>query len=237
MLLPAPRSGGFEIAVRTDLLLVSAGSVGAAGVPETNTTRVRLLLEGSRAFGFGGDEVLTPSFEVGVRHDGGDAETGGGLEVGASLRYAAQRLMVEVSARSLIAHSEIDYKEWGMNGSVRYATGADGRGLSISVGSARGAGSGGAERLWSQAQGGFSGSGFDPETRLDAEVGHGLDAPRGLLTPYAGVAVSSNAETWRAGARWKLGPAYEVGLEASLKESGGAQRPERGVLLRGSRKW
>ena len=68
-------------------------------------------------------------------------------------------------------------------------------------------------------------------------MGHGLDAPRGLLTPYAGVAVSSNAETWRAGARWKLGPAYEVGLEASLKESGGAQRPERGVLLRGSRKW
>ena len=239
VLLPAPRSGGFEIAVRTDLLLVAAGSDGAAGLSEieTNTMRVRLLLESSRAFRFSGDAVLTPSFEVGIRHDGGDAETGDGLEVGGSLRYAAQRLMVEVSARGLIAHSESDYEELGVSGSVRYATGADGRGLSMSVGSARGPGSGGAERLWSQAQGGFSESGFDPETRLDAEVGYGLDAPRRLLTPYAGVAVSSNAETWRAGARWKLGPAYEVGLEASLKESGGAEKPESGILLRGSRRW
>ena len=239
VLLPAPRSGGFEIAVRTDLLLVAAGSDGAAGLSEieTNTMRVRLLLESSRAFRFSGDAVLTPSFEVGIRHDGGDAETGDGLEVGGSLRYAAQRLMVEVSARGLIAHSESDYEELGVSGSVRYATGADGRGLSMSVGSARGPGSGGAERLWSQAQGGFSESGFDPETRLDAEVGYGLDAPRSLLTPYAGVAVSSNAETWRAGARWKLGPAYEVGLEASLKESGAAAKPESGILLRGSRRW
>ena len=239
VLLPAPRSGGFEIAVRTDLLLVAAGSDKAAGLSEieTNTMRVRLLLEGSRAFRFGGDAVLTPSFEVGVRHDGGDAETGDGLEVGGSLRYAAQRLMVEVSARGLIVHSESDYEELGVSGSVRYATGTDGRGLSMSVGSARGPSSGGAERLWSQAQGGFSGSGFDPETRLDAEVGYGLDAPRRLLTPYAGVAVSANAETWRAGARWKLGPAYEVGLEASLKESGAAAKPESGILLRGSRRW
>ena len=56
---------------------------------EAETSRIRLLLEGSRAFRFGKDAVLTPSFQVGVRHDEGDAETGGGLEVGGS--FATRR--------------------------------------------------------------------------------------------------------------------------------------------------
>ena len=78
---------------------------------------------------------------------------------------------------------------------------------------------------------------FDPDARLDAEVGYGLNAPRGLLTPYTGVAVSENGKTWRAGARWKLGAAFEVNIEASLKESAGDEKPESGVLIRGSKRW
>ena len=238
VLLPAQRAGGFEAALRAEFLLTTATSEAAAGLPGTDadTNRIRLLLEGSRSFreGIG---VLTPSVEVGFRNDGGDAETGGGFEVGGSLRYATERLSVEMSARGLIAHAESDYEEWGVSGSVRIGPHERGRGLSMRLGSAFGADSGGAERLWSGAPGGFSSGSFDPGARLDAEVGYGLDAPRGLLTPYAGLAVSENAETWRAGSRWEIGSAFDVSLEVNLKESANADRPESGVLLRGSIRW
>ena len=241
VLLPAKNSGGLELALRTDMLMTSTGSEAVPNLVETEaeTSRFRLLLEGSRAFRFGADSVLTPSFQVGLRHDGGDAETGGGLEVGGSLHYAApsKRLTIEVSARSLLTHQESDYKEWGVSGTVRIDPGERGRGISMRLGSAWGSPSNGAEQLWAQRYGGFSARSFDPETSFDAEVAYGLDAPRGLLTPYTGLAVSENGETWRAGARWKIDPAFDVSVEASLRESSGDEKPESGLLLRGSKRW
>ena len=41
-----------------------------------DASRVRLVLEGGRAFERDGGATLRPSLELGVRHDGGDAETG-----------------------------------------------------------------------------------------------------------------------------------------------------------------
>ena len=105
------------------------------------------------------------------------------------------------------------------------------------LGSAWGAESGGAERLWAQRYGGFTPGRFDPDARREAEVAYGLDAYRGLLTPYTGVALTGNGETWRAGARWKLGPAFDVNLEASLREPTGDEKPESDLLLRGSKRW
>ena len=43
---------------------------------------------GSRSFATGGGGVLTPGLELGLRHDGGDAETGTGVELGGCLVYA-----------------------------------------------------------------------------------------------------------------------------------------------------
>ena len=62
----------------------------AANTVETkaDASRLRLVLEGSRAFALGESAVLTPGLEVGPRHDGGDAETGAGVEVGGRIRYA-----------------------------------------------------------------------------------------------------------------------------------------------------
>ena len=44
--------------------------------------RLRTALEGSRGFTVGGRLSLTPSVEVGLGQDGGDAETGAGMDVG-----------------------------------------------------------------------------------------------------------------------------------------------------------
>ena len=94
-------------------------------------TRLRLTLEGSRSFDTGGGR-LTPTVEVGVRQDGGDAETGTGVEVGGAIRYAGDGVTVEGSVRALVAHEESGYEEWGASGSIRINPGDSGRGLSLS---------------------------------------------------------------------------------------------------------
>ena len=90
VLLAANDAGGFELAARSDLTLTRTWSEAAADLEaaEADTSRLRLILEGSRAFEVGAGGTLTPSLEVGLRHDGGDAETGTGVELGAGLRYA-----------------------------------------------------------------------------------------------------------------------------------------------------
>ena len=231
--------GGLRLALRSDLAFVRAESDAAAGLAaaEADTSRLRLALEGSTGeMGFAAG-ALTPTVELGLRYDGGDAETGAGLEVGGGLRYASGRLTLALSARGLLAHEANDYEEWGVSASVRFSPNEGGRGLSLRAASTWGAAAGGVDRLWSQAPGGFRTGTFEPGAGVDAEAGYGFDFRRGLLTPYTGVSLSQNAETWRAGARWKIGPAFDVALEASLREPANGEDPESGVLLKGSRRW
>ena len=150
----------------------ASGNLTAA---DADTSRLRLVLEGSRRFAVGEAGALTPSLEVGLRHDGGDAETGTGIEVGGGVRYSdpASGLSVEAKARGLVAHEEADYREWGASGSVRIEPGASARGLSLTLSPAWGAASAGAERLWSarDARGLAPDGEFEAGSRLEAEIG------------------------------------------------------------------
>ena len=60
-----------------------------------------------------------PPAKSGVRVDGGDAETGTGLEVGAGMRYARGPVTIEGQVRALVAHEESGYEEWGASGAIR----------------------------------------------------------------------------------------------------------------------
>ena len=48
------------------------------------------MLEGSRTLQVSPESRLPPSVEVGVRLDGGDADTGAGMELAGSLSYLHQ---------------------------------------------------------------------------------------------------------------------------------------------------
>ena len=56
-----------------------------------------------------------------------------------------------------------------------------------------------------------------------------------LREPNRGVRASAPSRC--AGARWKLGPAFDVSLEASLTEPAGDGEPASGLVLRGSKRW
>ena len=268
-LLAPEETGGFELAIRTDAMVLrtTSDATGGMAASQADASRLRLILDGSRSFEAGGG-TLTPRLELGLRHDGGDAETGTGVEVGAGLSYQANGIAVEGAVRTLIAHEDEDYREWGASGSVRIDPGASGRGLSLTLRPTWGAASSGTERLWGlrDASGLAADGEFEPERRLDAEVGYGFSVldGRGVATPYAGWSQAGERETLRLGQRLRLGQATEWRLEgelgadarifragygyrlgsgltftteASRREAANDDAPEHAVMLRASMRW
>ena len=243
-LFSADETEGFELALKSDAFLLRMTSDAVEGMEsaKADARRLRLILDASRSFETGGGGMLTPSLELGLRHDGGDAETGTGVEVGAGLRYAGGGVTVEGTVRSLVAHEAGAYEEWGASGSIRIDPGASGRGLSLTLAPTWGNASSGTERLWSLADtGGLAANeDFEAERRLDAELGYGLGGPAGLgvVTPYAGLSLAGGGErAWRAGARWQVAPAATLGLEGTRREAANDDVPEHGITLRGALRW
>ena len=239
-----------DLGLRADAFYVGTESeaVSNEGRTTADASRVRLALEGSRAFETGGGGVLTPGLEVGLRHDGGDAETGTGVELGGCLSWAdaASGLSMEARVRTLVAHEDSGYEEWGASGAVRLDPGASGRALSFSVAPTWGVASSGVDRLWSarDAQGLAPDGEFEPERRLDAELGYGFAAFGGRFTgtPNLGVGLSDGVRDWRLG--WRLTPGaqdrsgFELNLDAIRRESANDdEAPEHGVMLRGAIRW
>ena len=217
-------ASGVGLDVKTDALWVGTKSedTGELAPTEGDVTRLRVTLAGERAFGADEGARLTPSAEVGVRHDGGDAETGTGLEVGAGLSYVAGALTVEGQVRTLVAHAESGYEEWGMSGAIRITPRPSGRGLTLSIAPEWGRTGSATERLWSARDASGLGADrvFEGDSRLAVDAGYGLGLGRGVLTPYAGLVLGdAGSRTVRTGARWQVGADAVLGLEGTRQTS------------------
>ena len=80
----------------------------------------RAAIEASHAQHFAGGGSLKSSLEIGGRFDGGDGETGAGLEVGGGLTCAdpGSGLTVAAGSRGLLIRDG-NYGEWGLSGLIR----------------------------------------------------------------------------------------------------------------------
>ena len=205
-------AGGFALAlkadafwVRTESDSVSTPEAGNLAGARADASRLRAVLDGSRTFALARGAALTPSLSLGVRHDGGDAETGTGFELGAGLGYAdpSRGLDMALRVHGLAAHAEGGYNEWGVSGSLRLVPGAAGRGLSASLTPSYGADPGGSERLWMlpDASGLAANEDAPLSHRLDAEVGYGIALFGGGFTgtPNVGMGLSDTARELRMG--------------------------------------
>ena len=184
-------TGGFALAFKADALWVGAatelvdGAAGRLNASQAGVTRVRTALEGSRGFSVGGRVSLTPSVEVGLRQDGGDAETGAGMDVGGGLVFtdAVTGLSLDVRVRTLVVHQADGFTERGMSLSFGWdPTPSSPLGLTARVApSWGGQAAGGAEALWNgqMAYGAGSHHMAGSGGQVNAEVGYGL--PRGPL--------------------------------------------------------
>ncbi len=209
----------------------------------SDVQRLRLSLEGSHERQLASGGRLTPSVEVGLRHDAGDAMTGTGLELGGRLRYVdpASGLTLEGHGRVLVAHED-DHEDWGIGGLVRLDPGTDRRGLSLSLVPAWGGAASGVRKLW---DGGTIDAPANDNTsagRLEAEFGYGLAGlvglgGRGVVTPFAGLSLAGEgARRYRVGGRLEVAPAVRLSLEGERRESE-TGTPDHGVMLRGQLRW
>ncbi len=194
-IVPSRNPRDVELSVRSDAVYARMNSDEVEGRSElaTDVSRIRLGLEASKGIEIGAGSVLEPAVRAGLRHDGGDIETGFGLEVGGEVKLAAMDggLIVSVHGRSLVTHEQSGYDEWGVGGSITFDPGSRGRGLSLDLRPTWGSTSSGLARLWAQGAAGMTGDAFGRQ-RMDAEIGYGVDTPgaRGVLIPYARLTVA-----------------------------------------------
>ena len=248
-LLSASEGRGLGLALKADALWMEMESE-AVEEPDgrglkrarAKSTRLRLLLEGSQSYELDSGARLTPTLETGLRSDGGDAESGSGVEVRAGIRYTAPGMTVEAGAHSLFGHQRRDYEEWGASGSIRIAPDASGRGVSLTVAPSWGTVASGTDRLWTipDTRHLAPNRSFEPGGRLEAEIGYGvgMSGGRGVLTPYTGLSLSNNDErTYRLGGRWNVGPAFSINLEGDRREHADDGSPEHILMLRGTMRW
>ena len=235
--------GGLTIAVKSDVFWVGTTSERVAGLmgSEADVSRGRLLVEGSRTFETGA-AALTPSIELGLRHDAGDAETGTGIEVVAGLRYTSGAATAEGTVRTLVAHEDAGYEEWGASGTLRIDPGQSGRGLSLSLSPTWGAAASGVNRLRSLPDA----HGLAPEQelgaggRLEAQLGYGIAVTdnRGVLTTYTGLSLAEGgARTVRAGVRWNVAPGTVLGLQGTRDERSGETNPANAIRFQAELRW
>ena len=233
-LVSARQAGGWSLAVESDALLVrtTSGAVsnpsGLLAAAVADVSRLRLGLEGSLDLALGGG-LLTPTVELGLRHDGGDAETGFGMEVGGGSVFvnAARGLMAQVTVRGLVAHETSDFRDWRISGSLRFdSTPSSALGPAVALTPSWGASSSGgvAALLGRETLVGLAANDAPASAgRFDAEAAYGLAVLGGRATgtPYLRVGQSEVFREVRMGCRLELlrWEGLEMGIEGMQRAS------------------
>ena len=151
-----------------------------------------------------------------MRHDGGDADTGFGVEVGGGVSLTAGRLVLDVSGRALLAHEAEDFRDRGVSVSLTYDPEPESkRGASFAL----------RRNLGSSATGGIDALfASDPLSKRTggqsdgwrAEAAWGLPAFGGRFTgsPFLAWGYSAGARDYDAG--WRLAPEAAGAPDLSL---------------------
>ena len=239
--------------VRTTTARVSSSSENGGNLASASAevTRLRLGLEGSWPLALG-DEALgkaatvTPRLAIGVRHDGGDAETGFGADIGGGVTLAApaEGLTVSLEGRGVLTHEAAGLRDRGVAGSLAWNPPPSGRGPKLTLTQSIGAGaSGGKDALLARTTleglaANDNGDDFG-QRRLDLRAGYGLAMFGGGFTgtPEIGLGLSEAGRDYSLG--WRLTRAgsgagsLEFSLEARRRESANDDvPPEHGIGFR-----
>ena len=206
---------------------------------QSDVTRLRLGLEGSWRFALdagtgpatgspgagAGGASLVPKLELGARHDGGDAETGFGIELGGGLAWddPGLGLALDLSGRTLLAHEDDALKDRGFSAAL---------GFDPDPGTERGPSASLRQELGGQAAGGLDAlftpaplderSGSEAASRWTAQAAWGFPAFGGRYTgsPHVGLGFATGARDYTLGWRWT-----RLALDAGARRAGPLLRP------------
>ena len=240
---------GLALALTSDALWARTSSekTHELAASESDVTRLRLGLEGSWRIATEGGGSLTPKLEIGARHDGGDAETGFGVELGGGLAWVDPTLglSLDLSGRTLVAHGSDDLEDRGFAASLAFDPDpATARGPSLTLTQDwGGAAQGGLDALFASDPLADRAGGGEATARWTAEAAWGFPAFSGRFTgsPHVGLGLATDARDYSLG--WRLTPAANAnapdisfGVKGMRRESGWAE-PEHTLGLETTLRW
>ena len=201
---------------------------------------VEALAPGARSFAVGSRLSLTPSVEVGVRQDGGDAETGVGLDLGGGLVLSDSvlGLSLDLRVRTLVVHQAEGFRERGMALSLDWdPTPSSPLGLRARLAPQWGGqAQSGTEALWGRGTvAGLNDAGFALGNRFSGEVGYGLPLGRRFVgTPHLGFGTSEYGRDLRLGYRMTMletgALRFDFRLDAQRRNSPLHETPDQALL-------
>ncbi|MDE0309412.1 MAG: hypothetical protein OXI60_06220 [Acidiferrobacterales bacterium] len=213
---PQAHGSGPALAVTSDGLWTRTVSdrTNRLAASDSEVTRLRFGLEGSYRTELEAGSRIETKLEAGVRHDGGDAETGFGIELGGGIAWSdpALGLALEMSGRRLVTHDADGFKERGYSASLAFDPDpVSARGPSLAL-----------RQNWGgQAEGGLDAL-FAPDpvaerspsstaTRWSMEAAYGFPVFSGRFTgsPNMELGRATGVRDYRLG--WKLTPASRAG--------------------------
>ncbi len=246
---PPAKGSGPALAVTSDALWArtSSDKTHELAASDSDVTRLRLGLEGGYRIATEGGGHVTPKLEIGARQDGGDAETGFGVELGGGLAWVdpGLGLSLDLSGRTLIAHGNDDLKDRGYAASLAFDPDpATKRGPSLTLtqdwgGQAKG----GLDALFTPQTLDRRGGGGEATARWRVEAAWGFPAFSGRFTgsPHVGLGLATGARDYSVG--WRLTPAANAnapdisfGLKATRRENDWTE-PEHTVGFEAVARW
>ena len=237
---------GVSLNATADLLSLNNTSEEVEGLEssEGNVSRFRLGLEATRPFPLANGSSLLPSMEVGIRQDGGDAETGFGMDLGAGIAWKdPQRgISAELKGRTLLSHAEEEFQDQGLALSFSWDPSPSNRGPSLSVSHAMGAtATADMDALFHPATFEQMDGGTSNGQQFAAELAYGFPVHNDRLTLTPAVAMAFTPTSRNYGLLWSLAPyteqleadPWQFSIEAERQEQNTATSPvEHSLKLR-----
>ncbi len=216
----------------------AAGNLGAA---TADVWRLTLGLDGSWPLALGESGTMTPRLALGLRHDGGDAETGYGIDIAGAVDMAVpgEGLTASLSGRGVLTHEAAGLTDRGIAGTLAWKPGSGERGPSLSLSQTFGTGAASGkdallsretlEGLAANDNGSGSGAGGDElkQRRLETRFGYGygMFGDRFTATSEVGLDLTGTSrETvlgWRLAEEVRSGLASGLNVEVARQESAG----------------
>ena len=230
---PPAEGSGPALAATSDALWARTSSdrTHELAASDSDVTRLRLGLEGRWKVALEGDGSITPRLELGMRQDGGSAETGFGVELGGGLAWIDPMLglSLDLSGRTLVAHGSDDLEDRGFATALAFDPDpATRHGPSLNLTQDWGGqATGGLDALFAPETLDRRAGGGGAEGRWTAEAAWGFPAFSGRFTgsPHASLGLGTAARDYTLG--WRLtsaagAPDVSLQLRATRWESEGA---------------
>ena len=217
--------GGADLSLRGDAGFLSletdSGMMAIDGL-SASVSRLRLGLEAAWE-----GESATPFVEVSGRFDGGDGQTGGGIELAGGIRIlnAESGFGLEAKGRVLAMHTGEGYSESGIGVTASFEPGAAGRGITFRLSPRWGGSADSTDLFWDEVGNVRDASqyayGLDRAQTwgVDAALGYGfgLRSMPGIVTPFGQMDVTgAQDQRLRVGVRYGLMQGLLGGTQVEL---------------------